>query len=92
LPRRPVPKTLELLRTVLTKLEETHTRAEDQESMSELKRVLLNRIADVEFSQRLEISDTANDWAPESADLTAVPSAMEEGRLEAGMEERDQVS
>jgi hypothetical protein len=82
LPRRPSPETLDLLRATLTKLGQTETLAGDPDSISELKRVVLNRIADLELSQRLVSSDVVNLKAPERAELSPLPSTIEEGRLD----------
>jgi hypothetical protein len=60
---RPHFNTLESLRTTLQKLEQSSDSDQDEASMAELKRVLLNRIADLELSQALE----------RTAEITAEP-------------------
>jgi len=76
--RRPTPETIDSLRAILRKLEETDSPDQDPKSISELKRVLLNRIADLELSQILETTDVATDKAPDPADLVPPPLTMEE--------------
>ncbi|MGA9669003.1 MAG: hypothetical protein WBQ94_07335 [Terracidiphilus sp.] len=51
---RPLPTTLESLRATLQKLEQTSDPNLDEASFGELKRIILNRIADLELSQTLE--------------------------------------
>ncbi|MGA2352102.1 MAG: hypothetical protein ABSF70_16830 [Terracidiphilus sp.] len=62
----------------LQKLEQTENPAEAPESITELKRVVLNRIADLELSKILETADTATEEAPDPAELIPPPSAIEE--------------
>jgi hypothetical protein len=49
MPRRPTPKSLESLHVTLQKLEQTGDPGKDDASISELKRVVLNRIVDLEL-------------------------------------------
>jgi len=84
MPRRPTPKTLDSLKVTLQKLEQTDTPAQDPDSMSELKRVLLNRIADLELTKTLVTSDTEPETEdrPEPADLAPLPTLAEETILD----------
>ncbi len=54
----------------------------DDARITELKRVLLNRIADLELSKTLEVDDDKIDKAPEPADLVPPSSITEEGAPE----------
>jgi hypothetical protein len=78
MPRRPTPKTLDSLKVTLHKLEQTDSPAQGPDSMSELKRVLLNRIADLELSKTLETSDDETDEVPDRADLATHASMKDE--------------
>jgi len=69
MPRRPTQKTLQSLHVTLQKLEQTEDPAQDEESISELKRVLLNRIVDLELSKTLETGESEIEDKPEPADL-----------------------
>jgi hypothetical protein len=71
MPRRPTQKTLESLHVTLQKLEQTENPVQGEESMSELKRVLLNRIADLELSKTLETGEPEAEEKPEPAELIA---------------------
>lgn len=77
---RPTLETLESLRATLAKLEQTEAVPDDSKSISELKRVLLNRIADLELAQILEKSPDvgATDKAVEPDDLVLPKSAVGE--------------
>ena len=88
MPRRPTPKTLKSLHATLQKLEQTDNPADAPESISELKRVLLSRIADLELSKILEIADaeTDNAPAPEPADLVPPPSTIKHDQLDTAIE------
>lgn len=81
--RRPTPETLESLRATLLKLEQTDDPPEAPKSISELKRILLNRIAELEILQALETSDAATDKPPEPAELVPPPLTIEEDHLDA---------
>jgi hypothetical protein len=74
--RRPTPKSLESLRLTLQQLEQTGD--PNDASISELKRVVLNRIADLELAKKLETTEDEIDNAPEPADLIPPPSMPEE--------------
>ncbi len=76
--RRSTAETLESLRATLQKLEQSPAAAANPQSFSELKRVLLNRIAELELAQTLEASDPATDKAPDPADLVPLPAVVEE--------------
>ena len=77
--RRPAPETLESLRVTLQKLVETDALPKDPMSISELKRVLLSRFADLELAYILETTtDAATDRAPDPVDLVPPPSTVEE--------------
>jgi hypothetical protein len=78
--RRPTPKSLESLRLTLQQLEQTGN--PDDASISELKRVVLNRIADLELAKKLETADGEIDNAPKPADLIPPPLMAEEGPAE----------
>jgi hypothetical protein len=78
--RRPTPKSLESLRLTLQQLEQTGN--PNDASISELKRVILNRIADLELAKKLETSDSEIDNAPGPADLVPPQSMAEEGPME----------
>jgi hypothetical protein len=73
---RPPSETVESLRTTLQKLEQENP--PDDESLTELKRILLARIAELELVQALEAAATPSDEAPKPADLVPPPSAAEE--------------
>jgi len=75
--RRPTPKSLELLRMTLQKLEQTSP-ASGEASIADLKRVLVNRIADLELAKTLEPADAEFDEAHEPADLVPPQSKTEE--------------
>ena len=75
--RRPTPKSLELLRVTLQKLEQTSP-ASAEVSIADLKRVLVNRIADLELAKTLEPADAETDEDPEPSDLTPPLSKTEE--------------
>jgi hypothetical protein len=72
--RRPTPESLESLRLTLQKLEQTDDPGNDGASISELKRVVLNRIADLELAKKLETGVEEIDNAPGPADL--IPSRL----------------
>jgi hypothetical protein len=82
MPRRPTPKSLESLHLTLQKLEQTSDPGKDDASISDLKRVLLNRIVDLELSKTFEIKDDEIDKAPEPADLVPPASITEESTPE----------
>jgi hypothetical protein len=77
MPRRPTPKTLESLHVTLHKLEQTENPVQNEESISELKRILLNRIADLELAKTLETTETEDEKAPEPNELVS-PHTTEE--------------
>jgi hypothetical protein len=74
---RPLPNTLESLRTTLHKLEQTSDPDQDEASMTELKRVLVNRIADLELSQALSPAVDEATARPEPDELVP-PSSIPE--------------
>lgn len=76
--RRPTPESLESLRLTLQKLEQSGDARKNDTSISELKRVVLNRIADLELAKKLAIKDEEVDNAPEPADLIPLPPMAEE--------------
>ena len=82
MPRRPTARSLESLHLTLQKLEQTSDPGKDDASISDLKRVLLNRIVDLELSKTLETKDDEGDKAPEPADLVPPPSITEESTPE----------
>ncbi len=76
---RPNQETPESPRTTLQKLEQTDAPPGDPKTISELKRILLNRIANLELTQILDkSSDPATDKATDPADLVPQPSTVEE--------------
>lgn len=86
---RPAPGTLESLRATLQKLEQSDAPAEDPQSFSELKRILLSRIADLELAQALEAADPATDEVSETPDLVPPASAVDEIHPEGLTEDTD---
>jgi len=78
MPRRPTRKTLESLHVTLQKLEQTENPVPNEESISELKRALLNRIADLELAKTLETTEPEVEKAPEPSELVP-PHTTEEG-------------
>jgi hypothetical protein len=86
--RRPTPETLESLQATLRKLEETDSRDEDPKSISELKRVLLNRIADLELAQLLDTTNPSAD-KPDPSELVPPPSTLEEAPQEGSSRDPD---
>jgi hypothetical protein len=84
MPLRSVPNTIEALRLTLLKLEQTSASAEDSPHLAELKRILLQRISDLEITQALEpaLADTVGvDTAtlPAPASLPAGPASLQPG-------------
>jgi hypothetical protein len=63
-------------------LEQTVHPGKDDASISELKRVLLNRIADLELSKTFYAQDDEIDEAPDPAELISPPSTTKEGTPE----------
>jgi hypothetical protein len=82
---RPTRETLESLRATFQKLEqeETDDSAQTAEPVGELKRALLNCIADLELSQILDASVGAAYDARNPADLPPLASTIEEENLDA---------
>ncbi len=64
---RPTQETLESLRVTLQKLEQTTDLASDGHDVIELKRILLNRIAELEALNALQPASAEPE--PEAADL-----------------------
>lgn len=77
MPRRPTQKTLESLHVTLQKLEQTDNPGRDEESITELKRVLLNRIVDLELSKTLETGESEIENKPEPAELVPPKTELE---------------
>ena len=71
-----------MLNLTLQKLEQTNDPDTDDASINELKRVLLNRIADLELSKTIETEISEVEHVLELVDLVAPPSMPEEGSLE----------
>ena len=87
---RPTLETLESLRATLQKLEQTDAASDDSKSISELKRVLLHRIADLELAQILEkTTDGATDKPLQPADLVLPASTLEEDHSEGSIKNDD---
>jgi len=74
---RPHFNTLESLRATLQKLEQSSDPGQDEASMAELKRVLLNRIADLELSQTLERTAEIVAGPPQPSELVPPSLAAE---------------
>lgn len=87
--RRPTSKTLKSLHITLQRLEQTAAPAETPESMSELKRVVLNRIADLELTQILETTEDTTDKAANPPGLVPPSLAIEEELLQESAESPD---
>jgi hypothetical protein len=86
MPQRPTPKSLESLHVTLQKLEQTSDPGQDETSIAVLKRVLVNRIADLELTKTFELAEAEIDKAHEPADLVPPPSITEEGTPEMTMD------
>jgi hypothetical protein len=69
---RPAEETLESLRLTLLKVEQSAEPEQDAEALAELKRILLQRIAELEAIQALESAESAD--KPNPADLVAPAS------------------
>ncbi|MGD0097448.1 MAG: hypothetical protein ABSB60_13195 [Terracidiphilus sp.] len=80
-PLRPTREILESLRATLQNLEQEQMDgpAEAPKPIAELKRVVVNRIADLELSQMLETADAPANRATDTADLVPPPSIIEGG-------------
>lgn len=65
---RPAQETLESLRLTLLKVEQTAEPDHDQESLAELKRILLQRIAELEALHALESAAAADPGADQTPD------------------------
>jgi hypothetical protein len=63
---RPAHETLESLRLTLLKIEQSAEPEQDAEALAELKRILLQRIAELEAIQALEIQPVESDNAQTS--------------------------
>jgi hypothetical protein len=84
--RRPTPESLESLRLTLQKLEQTGDSRNDNASISDLKRSVLNRIADLELTKKLETTVEEIDDPHGPADLI-LPSLAEEDPSEDAVDE-----
>ncbi len=82
MPQRPTPKSLESLQVTLQKLEQTSDRGRDESSIADLKRVLVNRIADLELSKTFELAEDEIGEVRDPAELILPPSITEEEPLE----------
>ena len=74
---RPTRETIESLRITLHKLEQTADREHDEQSMADLKRIVLNRIAELEMSVSLESVEAEIAETPAPADLVPPASIAE---------------
>jgi len=83
---RPKKDTLESLRVTLQQLEQTADPARDADSMAQLKRVLMNRIADLELLEALTTEDVEAAGLSSPAEL--VPPATVDTSLP-GEDEKD---
>jgi hypothetical protein len=83
---RPKKDTLESLRVTLQQLEQTADPACDAESMAQLKRILMNRIADLELLEALTSDDVQSVGLSSPAEL--VPPATVDTSLP-GEDEKD---
>ena len=86
---RPKKDTLESLRVTLQQLEQTADPARDADSMAQLKRVLVNRIADLELLETLTSDDLKSADLSNPAEL--VPPVTVEKSL-SGEEEKDSIT
>ena len=84
--RRPTPKSLESLHATLQKLEQMEDPDSGEHSMSELKRVVLNRIADLELSKTLETENGESHKNAELVDLDLSRPFTEDTILEEEIE------
>ena len=73
---RPAQETLDSLRVTLQKLEQAVDPVSDGQDVAELKRILLNRIAELEALQALQPEEVAP--APAPSDLPSIAAAAEE--------------
>jgi len=62
----------------LQKLEQTSDPASGEASIADLKRILVNRIADLELAKTLEPAEAETDEDPEPSDLVPPQSKTEE--------------
>ncbi len=74
---RPARETLDSLRITLQKLEQTTDPASDGQDVTELKQILLNRIAELEALQALQPEEVAATPAP--SELPPIAVTTEEG-------------
>lgn len=71
--------TLESLHLTLHKLEQASSSVEDQQAMADLKRIILNRIGELEVLQALGPKETVDEAAAtQPADLIPPPVATEQ--------------
>ncbi len=80
---RPAHETLESLRLTLRKVEQSAEPEQDAEALADLKRILLQRIADLEAvealeTQAVESADTQTADEPNPAEFVPPASAMVE--------------
>jgi len=75
---RPAHETLESLRLTLLKVEQSADPEQDAEALAELKRILLQRIAELEAIQALESAAAQTGDKPNPEDLVP-PASVTEG-------------
>jgi len=78
---RPAQETVDSLRVTLQKLEQAADPVSDGQDVAELKRILLNRIAELETLQALQPEQVAT--APAPSDLPSIAAAEEPPAQEA---------
>jgi len=76
---RPAHETLESLRLTLLKFEQTAEPEQDAEALSELKRILLQRIAELEAIEAIESAAAQTADKPNPADLVPPASVTVDG-------------
>jgi hypothetical protein len=87
---RPSSDTLRSLRITLQKLEQNFEVNEDASAMTELKRILLNRISELEVVSSLESRNGhQNGDHPAPADLSELPALVHSAAIEVSKETAD---
>ncbi len=90
---RSARETLDSLRVTLQKLEQASDPASDGQDVTELKQILLNRIAELETLQALHPEQAEVAQAPAPSDLPSIAAAEGESAKEAadsvGLEKLD---
>lgn len=79
MPLRPDEAILDSLRVTLQKLEQDPSAAENAESLSSFKNIILNRIADLEMAAKLGPVDAGITPPPAPSDLVLPASIAQDG-------------